>query len=123
MSKLAERAVHREISQYVCLHNLGNVSQSTYKTGHSTETAFLNNIHLFLSRGEATAFVLLDLSVVFDTIHHSTLLHVLKQWFGVCGSVLTRFSSYLQDRYQSIKLALSSLMHANSGLDSVSFLC
>ena len=100
--------MHSQFSKHIHLHNLDNVSQSAYKTGHSTETALLsikNDIHLSLSRGEATALILLDLSAAFDTMdHYGTLLCVFKQWFGVCGSVLTWFSSFLQDRYQSIKI-------------------
>ena len=48
--------------------------------------------------------VLLDLSAAFDTIDHSTLklLRCLGIWFGISGSVLKWFTSYLTDRYQSI---------------------
>ena len=57
-----------------------------------------------MSRGEPTALVLLDLSAPFNTIDHSTLLSCLRIWFGVGGSGLKWFTSYLTDRYQSIKL-------------------
>ena len=63
-----------------------------------------NDIHLSLSRGEATALVLLDLSAAFDTIDHSTLLSCLLDWFGVGGSALKWFSSYLTERFQSVKI-------------------
>ena len=82
---------------------MDNPYQSAYKSGHSTETALLsikNDIHLSLSRGEATALVLLDLSATFDTINHSTLLSCLLDWFGVVGSVLKWFSSYLTEHFQ-----------------------
>ena len=49
-------------------------------------------------------FVLLDLSAAFDTIDHSTLHSCVRIWFGVGGSVLKWFTSYLTDRYQSIKI-------------------
>ena len=80
---------------------------ASVSAGHSTETALLaikNEVHLFLSRGEPTALVLLDLSAAFDTIDHSTLLSCLRIWFGVGGSVLKWFTSYPTDRYQSIKI-------------------
>ena len=57
-----------------------------------------------MSRGETTALVLLDLSAAFDTIDHTTLLSCLQNWFGVGGSVLKWFTSYLTDRYLSIKI-------------------
>ena len=64
-----------------------------------------NDIHLSLSQGEATALVLLDLSAAFDTIDHSTLLSCLLDWFGVGGSALKWFSSYLTEHYQSVTLS------------------
>ena len=78
-----------------------------YKSGHSTETALLSikhYIHLSLSRDGATALVLLDLLAAFDTIDHSTLLSCLLDWFGVSGSALKWFSSYLTEHFQSVKI-------------------
>ena len=37
-------------------------------------------------------------------IDHSTLLHCLQTWFGIGGSVLKWFTSYLSERYQSVKI-------------------
>ena len=54
-----------------------------------------------MSRGETTALVLLNFSA---TIDHSTLLSCLRNWFGVGGSVLKSFTSYLTDHYQYIKI-------------------
>ena len=92
-----------------------NSYQSAYKSGHSTEKALLsikNDIHLSLSRGEATTLVLLDLSAAFDTIDHSTLLSCLHDWFSVGGSTLKWFSFYLTECYQSVKIGstLSELL-------------
>ena len=89
---------------------------SVHKTGHSTETALLsikNDIHLSLSQGEATALVLLDLSAAFDTIDHSTLLSCLQDWFGVGGLALKWFSSYLTERFQSVKIGSTLLDFQN----------
>ena len=69
-----------------------------------------NDIHLSLSRGEATALVLLDLSAAFDTIDHSTLLSCLLDWFGVGGSTLKWFSSYLTGHFQSTLSDLQKLL-------------
>ena len=60
-----------------------------------------------LSLGEPTALVLLDLSAAFDTIDHTTLLNCLKLWFGVCGTALKWFTSYLSHRFQAIKFGSS----------------
>ena len=107
ISKLVERVVAKQLVDHIHRQGLDNSYQSAYKSGHSTETALLsikNDIHLSLSRGEATALVLLDLSTAFDTIDPSTLLSCLLDWFGVGGSALKWFSSYLSERFQSVKI-------------------
>ena len=107
ISKLVECVVAKQLLEHIHVHNLDNPYQLAYKASHSTETALLyikNEVHLSLSRGESTGLVLLDLSAAFDTIDHSTLLSCLQNWFGVSGCVLKWFTSYLTDRYQSIKI-------------------
>ena len=46
----------------------------------------------------------MDLSAAFHTIDHTTLLNRLKSWFGVCGTALKWFTSYLSHRFQAIKI-------------------
>ena len=99
--------VAKQLMQHINSNNLDNPHQSAYKTGHSTETALLhikNEIHTSLSCGEPIALVLLDLAAAFDTIDHDTLLICLKTWFGVCSTALKWFSSYLNHRFQAIKI-------------------
>ena len=99
--------VAKQLLEHIRVHNLDNPYQSAYKAGRSSETALLsikNEVQLSLSRGEPTALVLLDMSAAFDSINHSTLLSCLHVWFGVGGSVLKWFTSYLTDSYQSIKI-------------------
>ena len=115
-SKLVERRVAAQIRSHMDSYDLGNTFQSAYKVWHSTETALLcikNEIHLSLSKGMATALVLLDLSAAFDTIDHETLLSSLSARFGFTGMALKWFRSYLQDRFQSVKIGstLSLLYH------------
>ena len=88
-------------------NKLDNPHQSAYKPGHSTETTLLsikNEVHLSLARGEPTALVLLDLSAAFDTIDQNILLGYLKSWFGLGGTALRWFASYLRNRCQDIKI-------------------
>ena len=107
ISKLVEHVVAKQLVDHIHRHDLDNSYSSAYKPWHSTETALLsikNDIHLSLSQGEATALVLLDLSAAFNTIDRSTLLGCLLDWFGAGDSALKWCSSYLTERYQSVKI-------------------
>jgi len=45
----------------------------------------LNDIVRMIDRGEVTALIMLDLSIVFDTVDHCPLLNVLHRRFAVEG--------------------------------------
>jgi hypothetical protein len=47
---------------------------------------------------------MLDLSPAFDTIEHTILLDCLQNWFGISGTVLNWFFSYLSDRSEMVKI-------------------
>ena len=116
LSKLVERVVARQLTSHINNNKLDNPHQSAYKPGHSTETALLsikNKVHLSLAHGEPTALVLLDLSAAFDIIDHNILLGYLKSWFGLGGTVLRWFASYLRNRCQAIKIG-STLSELNN---------
>ena len=122
-----ECVVAKQLVDHIHRNGLDNSYQSAYKSGHSTETALLsikNDINLSLSWGEATAWVLLDLSAAFDTIDHSTLFSCLLDWFSVGGSVLKWFSSYLTEHFQSVKIGstLSDLQKLLFGMPQGSVL-
>jgi len=56
--------------------------QSSYRRGHSTETAVLcvhNDLVHAIDEQRITGLVMLDLSAVFDTVDHSILLSVLER--------------------------------------------
>ena len=98
ISKLPQKVVSTQLIDLA--ETLGNMEpyQSTYQSGHPTETAVLwvktDILHAFDNR-EITCLVLLDLSAVFDTICHETLLNCLKFRFGLGGTILKWFQSYL----------------------------
>ena len=107
LSKLIEKSACLQLNKYLVNNNLHEPLQSAYKVGHSsrdgTETALLaitDDILLSLDRGENVFLVLLDLSAAFDTVNHSRLLSRLQDTFGIQGTVLKSFESYLTNRGQ-----------------------
>ena len=107
ISKLIEKVVVKQLNEVISHEGLLNVNQSAYKSSHSTETTLLkiqNDIALSVDSGKAVALTLLDLSAAFDTIDYSLLYDCLHDWFGLDGTVLSWFKSYLSNRKQKIKI-------------------
>ena len=72
--------------------------QSAYRAGHNTETALLkvqNDILLNMDRNRVTLLVDLDRSAAFDTVDHQVLITRLESSFGITGTALSWFSTYL----------------------------
>ena len=57
-----------------------------------------------MDQGEVTALTFLSLSAAFDTINHATFTNRLLDWYGISGQAQIMFSSYLQNRHQSVKI-------------------
>ena len=96
VSKVLERLVLARLRPH--LTNSANFSkrQSSYRQGHSTETALvdiLESVYTAADNKEITVLIGLDLSAAFDTIDHDILITRLSSWFGIHGSVLSWFKS------------------------------
>ena len=57
-----------------------------------------------MDEGKLSVLVLLDLSAAFRTIDHDILLHRLQHVFGIQGTVLSWFRSYLTKRFQTVSI-------------------
>ena len=107
VSKLIERAAFNQIHGHLVCNNLYPVAQSAYRRNHSTETALLkvmNDILLNMNKQHVTILVLLDLSAAFDSVDHSTLFNRLSSKFGLNGTALAWFRSYLSGRSQRVSV-------------------
>jgi hypothetical protein len=105
ISKLIERVVHRQLSNFIEAHNLLPLTQSGFRPFHSTETAVLkvyNDIVSALDLGFITVLLLLDFSAAFDCVDHAILLQILEKQFGISASALLWISSFLTSRTHNV---------------------
>ena len=79
--------------------------QLTIKIFETAITPWLkvqNDILLAMDRQHVTLLVLLDLSAAFDTVDHRVLLRRLEVTYGITGTALQWFRSYLTGRTQRV---------------------
>ena len=107
VSKVVERLVARQLTDYLQENQLLPTYQSAYRRGHSTETALLKVISDIFDAADAnpsrvTLLGMLDLSAAFDTVDHETLLARLQTSYGICGPALSWVASFLTTRSQVV---------------------
>ena len=105
LSKMIERIVCRQLSNY--MNRTGKLEdlQSAYRSNHLMETALLKvktDILNAMQNKQVTCLILLDLLAAFDTISHSKLINRLKFRFGLNGVVLDWITDYLANRTQQV---------------------
>jgi hypothetical protein len=64
----------------------------------------INDLLCAMDSGNVSILILLDLSAAFDTVDHEILFKTLENYFGISGSVLAWFRSYLSDRTQAVSV-------------------
>ena len=107
VGKLIECVVADQITSHITQHSLMEANQSAYHSYHSTETTLLEvkaDILRAMDNQEVVCLVLLDLSAPFDTVNHDTLITRLRDRFGIGGTALEWFRSYLSGRSQCVAI-------------------
>ena len=96
-----------QLQSHLKKNSLIDKNQSAYRSCHSTETALLkvsNDILEIVDKKDVCLLAMLDLSAAFDTIDHGILLSRLEHTFGISGAALSWFRSYLENRFQAVKI-------------------
>ena len=106
ISKILEKLIHKRIYKFLMKNKIFYDSQYGFRSKHSTNDAITelvtdltNNIEDKLN----SLSIFLDLSKAFDTIDHKILLNKLSN-YGIRGTSLKWFESYLNNRKQYVKI-------------------
>lgn len=122
-----EKILHEQVSKYLLNNNLLNDYQYGFRKGCGTEEAVLNVINFIcngLDKGNCgVAGIFYDFSKAFDLIDHKILIEKLT-YYGICGTELSLFKSYLTNRQQYVQInsQKSSLRSVQCGVPQGSVL-
>ena len=103
-SKILGRIIYNRIDKHISDNLLLYEKQFGFQKGCSTEDAILQltkEIYESFDKNQFTLGVFVDLSKTFDTVNHDILLTKVTS-FGIIGSYIDWFNSYLSNRQQYI---------------------
>ena len=125
-SKIFEKVVHIRLHNYLFKHSIISDAQYGFRSKHSTYMALVDlydKVSKFIDERQVTLGVFVDLQKAFDTVNFNILLKKLEH-YGIRGSPLKWFESYLTNRFQSVSLndVLSSPRRITCGVPQGSIL-
>ena len=125
-AKVCEKLVFKNLFNYIKNNNLITSHQSGFVPGDSTVNQLVYMYNLFskaLNDKKDIQLVFCDQSKAFDKVWHPGLVYKL-QTFGITGSLLQWFKSYLGNRRQRVTItnSLSSWGNINAGVPQGSIL-
>ena len=106
-SKIVEKVMHNRLMGYLEKYDMLFKHQFGFQKRKSTEHVILDlysNITQVIEKQEKVYIIFLDFAKAFDTVNHEILLAKL-QYYGIRGSTLKWFESYLHNRRQFVKLS------------------
>ena len=126
VSKVFEKILYNQISEYFSEHNLFFKSQYGFRKYHSTEFATLELVDKIIQAmdiNETPINIFLDLSKAFDTLDHYILQQKLEH-YGMKNEAIQLISSYLSNRKQYVAYNEidSDLMNIKCGVPQGSIL-
>ena len=106
LSKVYEKVILHQLSEYIEKTAVYNATQSGFRKGHSAQTLLLkfrDDIQKAINKNEITMSVLIDYSKAFDTIEHETLIKKLVS-LNFSNSSIKIILSYLTNRRQYVQV-------------------
>ena len=113
-SKLIEKCIFNRVYSFLCHNNIISNSQYGFRRNHSTAHALIDlqdKIISAINKNNFSLGIFMDLSKAFDIVDHTILLYKLKH-YGIRGTALKWFSSYLNNRSQYTFVANCSSNHS-----------
>ena len=110
LSKLLEKIIYTRVYNFLIETKQIYNSQYGFRSGHNCEHAvseLISAVLKGLQQKEYTLGVFLDLSKAFDTLDHQILLNKLSR-YGIRGTALNWFASYLSNREIRVKCSVAS---------------
>lgn len=106
VSKILEKAVHRQLMDFLSDEDLLSKFQFGCRPQRSTTQAailLIDDIRREVDKGKLVAAVFMDLSKAFDSLSHAVLLTKLEA-YGIKGNELLWFTDYLFSRQQYVSM-------------------
>lgn len=124
--KVLELVVKEQLELYLESNDIITEHQSGFRKQHSCETAIqtiIDDWKLIISEGEMVGVIFMDLKRAFETVNRGKLVEKLYQ-YGIRGTVLEWFQSYLDNRMQQVRVGdiVSGLMATKYGVPQGSVL-
>ena len=111
-SKIFEKVMYQRLYKFLDIYELLFNMQFGFRSGHSTDHALVSlteSIKSSLDKNRVGCGIFIDLQKAFDTVNHDILLKKLEH-YGIRGTALSWFKSYLSDRKQFVSVnGISSL--------------
>ena len=102
LSKIIEKLVSYRLNKFLIKNNILTKNQFGFRSKHSTAHAIMNVNEQVLANRDCqrhTLSIFLDLSKAFNCVDHKILIGKLER-YGITGTPLNFFRSYLSDQYQ-----------------------